>query len=362
MTLDWQDYIVHECAPRFNAAVLHKHLKGYTMHQLTVAEGQPLYLSPHCFGWPCHRPRNYTLFTKDSSRSLDLEGSGIDLIKWLFRKPILPVSSLWCAPEVGDLGSVVYLQCSIPFNTSLLPVLQLLWKYQFKWCWLSLFAWLRQADVSREREWHCHKNCRPLQSPFSELLGGASNCLPSICLCQWLCWLTVCLCQSSAGSKRVYLSNYRSCTKVKKTFAKVKHTMRLYPSDGKHCCSYTRCTCKPTCFQFHPNNVNSGQNTGINHPQQLREACMVANLDQNPNTRPICSVWSPALLKQGCMWLLRQKVRGKQPRSSSNNVKEERWLLPKDAWAGDLLLLLYTLLVSLYHIILNTSYVYICLV
>ena len=49
-------------------------------------------------------------------------------------------------------------------------------------------------------------------------------------------------------------------------------------------------------------------------------ASMVANLNQNPNKRPICASWLPALLRQGCMYLMNINP-------SSATPPEERWML-----------------------------------
>lgn len=49
---------------------------------------------------------------------------------------------------------------------------------------------------------------------------------------------------------------------------------------------------------------------------------MVANLQQNPSTRPVCATWLPALLKNGTMFLMHLNQGG---------VQEERWLLDIEA-------------------------------
>lgn len=68
---------------------------------------------------------------------------------------------------------------------------------------------------------------------------------------------------------------------------------------------------------------------------------MVANLNQNPGQRPIVSLWLPALLKAGCMWLISHGVSSKtgthdepngSPENENNDMMEERWLLPKELW------------------------------
>ena len=52
---------------------------------------------------------------------------------------------------------------------------------------------------------------------------------------------------------------------------------------------------------------------------------MVANLDQNPHKRPIISPWMPALLRAGCMWLLKPHLPDDPPNDSEDQT--ERWLL-----------------------------------
>ena len=49
---------------------------------------------------------------------------------------------------------------------------------------------------------------------------------------------------------------------------------------------------------------------------------MVADLHQNPLKRPICGSWLPALLRQGCMFLVNIHAPASAP--------EERWLLDSD--------------------------------
>lgn len=53
----------------------------------------------------------------------------------------------------------------------------------------------------------------------------------------------------------------------------------------------------------------------------------MANLQQNPQRRPVVSSKLPSLLKQGCMFLLR--VGG----AESECDKEERWLLDDETWS-----------------------------
>ena len=53
---------------------------------------------------------------------------------------------------------------------------------------------------------------------------------------------------------------------------------------------------------------------------QLRSFCLVCNLDQKPQKRPVMGSWLPALLKQGTMYLI-------YPDRAQNDLREERWLL-----------------------------------
>lgn len=52
---------------------------------------------------------------------------------------------------------------------------------------------------------------------------------------------------------------------------------------------------------------------------------MVANLHQNPLKRPIIAQWLPALLRQGCMFLIHQ--------NPSIHSPEERWMLDSESWS-----------------------------
>lgn len=58
-------------------------------------------------------------------------------------------------------------------------------------------------------------------------------------------------------------------------------------------------------------------------------ACvLVANLEQNPLTRPIISQWLPSLLRSGIMWLLVAEA-------PQGDHTQERWLLAKDARSSE---------------------------
>ena len=94
---------MHECAPRFNKQILTRHLHGYTLHEVHEPSSKggdqqkPLHLSQHCFGWPEHRPRAYSVLARDATVRLD--APALDVMELLFRKPVLPVSALWCASQ-----------------------------------------------------------------------------------------------------------------------------------------------------------------------------------------------------------------------------------------------------------------------
>ena len=55
-------------------------------------------------------------------------------------------------------------------------------------------------------------------------------------------------------------------------------------------------------------------------------ASMICNLQQNPSKRPIVASWLPALLRQGCMYIIH--LHGDQ-----STMCEERWMLEED-WQG----------------------------
>lgn len=122
-----EDVIVHECSTRFDLRVFQQFLPNYTIHRL-YQKDKPLsacFLSPHHFGWPCHRPRAFSVLTRNDTVFLSEEG--LQVIESLFVKPVLPASSLYCAP---------------------------------------------QDEVEKERIACAHRLCRPLASPFLNLLAG----------------------------------------------------------------------------------------------------------------------------------------------------------------------------------------------
>lgn len=57
---------------------------------------------------------------------------------------------------------------------------------------------------------------------------------------------------------------------------------------------------------------------------------MVANLNQNPSTRPICSKLVPTLLRQGVMWVI-----NRNSQTDASAAAEERMLLPKERFTLD---------------------------
>ena len=105
-----KDVIFHECSPRFCTDLLTRYLKGYTVHQVFECSSgrhlrqQPIMLSPHHFGWPMHRPRAFTVLTKDAACHLGSDepghsNRGINTCQELFRKPCLSVAALYTAPK-----------------------------------------------------------------------------------------------------------------------------------------------------------------------------------------------------------------------------------------------------------------------
>ena len=59
--------------------------------------------------------------------------------------------------------------------------------------------------------------------------------------------------------------------------------------------------------------------------QEVQANAMVCNLNQNPLRRPIASVWLPALLKSGVMWLLLRRD------GTAPVVDRERYLLETES-------------------------------
>lgn len=102
-----QELIVHECSPRFATSVFTKWLADWTLHTVKQEghlgrEGKTLMISPHHFGWPCHRPRSYVVLTRNGKCDLGGgNGDGLNVIHQLFQKPNVPVSVLFCAPQAG---------------------------------------------------------------------------------------------------------------------------------------------------------------------------------------------------------------------------------------------------------------------
>ena len=64
---------------------------------LTEDSDRLVKLSPHLFGWPCHRPRQYTVLTLRSACELD--GDGLNALFDVMRVPNISVSDLFCAPQ-----------------------------------------------------------------------------------------------------------------------------------------------------------------------------------------------------------------------------------------------------------------------
>lgn len=95
-----EDWIAHECAPRFVIEVLQKYLPDYTLHEPHQDKHpeKTLMLSQHLFGWPAHRPRRYSVLTRNQTCEMP---SGIDHIGLLFRKPCLSVDAFFSAPQAG---------------------------------------------------------------------------------------------------------------------------------------------------------------------------------------------------------------------------------------------------------------------
>lgn len=90
----------------FPVELFNKYLPGYTCHRPELFDGSE-WLSPHMFGWPAHRPRSYTVLTKDSRVSLN---GFNDVMNLLYCKVNMGVENLFSAPqERGFKCSLAYI-------------------------------------------------------------------------------------------------------------------------------------------------------------------------------------------------------------------------------------------------------------
>ena len=98
-----EDIIFHECGVKFPDRLFQRYLPEYTQHQFFMGTKR-LSVSPHHFGWPCHRPRLWTVLTKDSSCFMNSRQKNLKSLAYLFRQPILDCSVFFCAPRVPGLA------------------------------------------------------------------------------------------------------------------------------------------------------------------------------------------------------------------------------------------------------------------
>ena len=88
-----EDIAVHECTARFGVEIFQTYLGDWY-------DVFPQVLSPEQFGWPCKRPRLYTILLRRSSVFLekaDLQRT----LKQLFMQTTMDCSAFYCAPEAG---------------------------------------------------------------------------------------------------------------------------------------------------------------------------------------------------------------------------------------------------------------------
>lgn len=138
-------------------------------------------LSQHLFGWPCHRPRRYSLLSRDATVDFP---NGIEHLRHLFRKPCMSVAALFSAPQAGcvedNLNPFLQYKFIIVFinhqtqnysgrsdSTFGLSELMSLSLDHFQ-------SW--QELVDSERTCIAHKKCKSSTSTFTDLLPGALCC------------------------------------------------------------------------------------------------------------------------------------------------------------------------------------------
>lgn len=115
-----QDLVTHECAPAFAVDIFRRYLPMYTVHELEHEHkpGKTMTLSQHMFGWPAHRPRRYTVLTRNETCELP---EGLTALRFLFRKPRLSVECFMCAPKAGAFNELQFLITRCPPPSHLAP-------------------------------------------------------------------------------------------------------------------------------------------------------------------------------------------------------------------------------------------------
>lgn len=154
-------------------------------------------LSQHQFGWPCFRPRLYSVLVNRATGKL--MDPGLDVIHALYRKPSGTVADLFVAPKdawLHKLGPVHVQHETTHAHTKTQPCCT-----RRKWNnsgqhWQR--SWKKdQRHLSQiffqEPQWHSEVNC---------LLDG----------CGWV-WVSC-----AWGGQTVWLERYRRCPKVQRIF------------------------------------------------------------------------------------------------------------------------------------------------
>ena len=223
-------------------------------------------LSPSHFGWPANRPRLYTLLVKRGP--VALRNGGVRLMNKLYRIPLLSVDKLMVAPQESSLDGKIswFLSCSAALLALIL---------------ICELAFLKTKDIVREyRLTLAHKLHRSLDSTFVDLLSG---------------------------SQRIWLDVYRRHPKVTRAW---EAGIILSVSVIVWFLSLTLC-----CFLFTKDKALKPHGViavgswrcifhSINVAWSQGKHVVVANLCQNPRSRPIVSSLCPTLLRQGHMFVL----------------------------------------------------------
>lgn len=173
-----EDLIFHECTSGFAKHLFEIWLPDYDIHRPTDAAGHEMLLSPHQFGWPLFRPRLYTVLSKRSSVTVSAFGETLSL---LFRKCMIPVSSLFVASQDSDQP------VRHGVKTIKLQLRCLRWCY---WAWANMFFIRRMSwpwkKRLRQRRWPDHPSLISDRFWQERFLYAVSF----DCMCAWTCQIT----------------------------------------------------------------------------------------------------------------------------------------------------------------------------
>lgn len=186
-----KELVFHECTAKFAQDVFGRYLSehydiykfeappGHEARSLATIQPQAWLLSPHHFGWPCHRPRllghNWMTLVMTFPDSWHL---GCSPFWW--RRTLVCWPMVACAPSTCCIE--VWLQALVSFTALTLNhglnwiVFALFWWYMawLLWLWLD---WLDiiEDEVEEERNRLANQRKKSLKSPFHKLLTGPGS-------------------------------------------------------------------------------------------------------------------------------------------------------------------------------------------